>query len=325
MRTLCKVLLVFAAVATVLPAGGEARRRRPARTDEKAFDGIERIEIKVVTGRCVVTKSGGDKVTVRVESRYDDPDAVEIRIDRDDDVLEIEEEFHDSSDGYCEIYVTVPDGIEIDFNSASGGMSIEGVTGEFAASTASGGYRIEECAGRFRLSTASGDYRIEKCTGRFRLSTASGDVDAIDCRGDFDMSTASGDVDAIDCRGDFELSTASGNVDARGIVIEGDSEFSTASGKATVVLASSPDHDISVGSASGDAILDFDGNEVKGYVEMTAKKRGGRIKCPFDFDDEETFRRGGNRDTYVRKTVTIKSERPVVTIGTASGAAVLKK
>ena len=307
MRAIGKVLVLLVVAAALLPAGGEARRRRVKKSETKSFDGVERVEIAVVSGGCVVTKADGDRVTVRLESRWDEDDDVEMEIDRDGDVLEIREEGYGSYDGSCDIHIEVPDGIEIEFNSASGGMSIEGVDGEFSASTASGDFRLEDCAGRFRLSTASGDYRVSDCAGRFRLSTASGDIDARDCRGEFNCSTASGDVEA------------------RKIVLDGDSEFSSASGDASVVLGESASHDLSVSSASGDARLDLAGNDLTGYVEMTAKKRRGSIRCPFDFDDEETFRHRGSRDRYVRKSFTRGSEEPVITISTASGKAELKK
>lgn len=307
MRAIDKVLVLLVAAAMLLPAGGEARRRRTKRSETRSFDRVERIEIAVVSGGCVVTKAEGDEVTVRFESRWDEDDDVAMEIDHDGDVLEIREEGYNSWDGSCDIHLEVPDGVEIEFNSASGGMSIEGVDGEFHASTASGDFRLEGCAGRFRLSTASGDYEVSDCAGRFRLSTASGDIDARDCRGEFDCSSASGDVEA------------------RQIVLDGHSEFSSASGDASVALGESASHDLSVSSASGDARLDLAGNDLAGYVEMTAKKRRGRIRCSFDFDDEETFRRRGDRDEYVRKSFTRGKDEPVITISTAGGTAELKK
>ena len=50
---------------------------------------------------------------------------------------------------------------------------------------------------------------------------------------------------------------------------------------------------------------------------------GGNIKCPFEFDEEEEFKKNGNK--YMRKSFTRGSDSPVIHIKTSSGSAVLKK
>jgi len=86
-------------------------------------------------------------------------------------------------------------------------------------------------------------------------------------------------------------------------------------------LAQTSEFDLDVSTASGRATLDYDGNPIKGFFEMVSKDRRGRIKCPFDFEDEERFDRWG--DTYVRKTFTREGNEPRITIQTASGRATL--
>ncbi|UCD18234.1 MAG: hypothetical protein JSV44_04800, partial [Candidatus Zixiibacteriota bacterium] len=102
-----------------------------------------------------------------------------------------------------------------------------------------------------------------------------------------------------------------------------ESNFSSASGAAMVELAEGPEDNLNVGSASGKALLDYNGNPVTGYFELTAKVRSGSISAPFDFDDEREFRKNGQR--YVKKTFTRGSDSPEIMVGTASGRAILKK
>ena len=102
-----------------------------------------------------------------------------------------------------------------------------------------------------------------------------------------------------------------------------DASFQTASGDVEVQLGATAEHDLEVSTASGRATLDYSGHPIKGRFEFVSKDRRGRIKCPFEFDDERRFDRWG--DTYVRKTFTRDGEEPLIFIETASGRATLKE
>ncbi len=127
----------------------------------------------------------------------------------------------------------------------------------------------------------------------------------------------------VNCTGEFDLSTASGDIDAAGVVLEFASSFTTASGSVEVQLGATAEFDLDVSTASGRATLDYNGNPVKGSFEFVSKDRRGRIKCPFDFEDERRFDRWG--DTYVRKTFTRGGDEPRIVIETASGRATLSE
>ena len=102
------------------------------------------------------------------------------------------------------------------------------------------------------------------------------------------------------------------------------SAFSSASGDVYVELAETPEHDLELSSASGNSVLNFNGHPIEGQFEFVAKYRKGDIESPIDFDDEETFRRPGDRDRYVRKTFS-RGDKPYISIRTASGEAVLEE
>lgn len=276
----------------------------PKREESRSFEGIEVIRIGTISGDCIVQKGAGDGVEVEVVWSYRPRGSFEPKFRERGKVLKLNEDMYGSNSGHSTWILTVPDGIEIRFHSSSGGLEIEGLTGEFSC------------------ETASGDIQIDNCKGEFDLSTASGDIELMECEGDFQATCASGDIEVNDCRGGFEVSTASGTVRADGVVLGDVSVFSTASGRVMVGLAESAEYDLRVSTASGRAILDYGGNELKGYFEFACKYRDGRIEAPVDFDDEEQYRRWGDR--YVRKWFTKGTDSPQIFVETASGKAVLR-
>jgi hypothetical protein len=121
----------------------------------------------------------------------------------------------------------------------------------------------------------------------------------------------------------FKIASASGDIEAFGLEIDAPSSLASASGSVNVRIGKTPEYDLNVGSASGKAVLDYDGNPLAGYFEFEANDRTGDIDSPVDFDDEETFYK--NEQRYVRKWFVMGRDEPEITIGTGSGRAVLRK
>lgn len=259
----------------------------PKREIIKEFDKKELVSIKTVSGDCIIKTGSTDKIIVKVTNEYSPRDSFEPRFREQKNSLRIKEKLYGSNRGNSTWEITVPEGTEIDFSSASGGMMIEDYTGEIRGNTASGDFEIINCKGLFGLNTASGYYGIENCTGEFDIQSASGDIDA------------------------------------RKIIFTAESEFGTASGNVKVSLGATPEHDISIISASGRAVLDYNGNKMIGLFEMTSRYDHGRIDAPFEFDDIDKFRQHGQR--YIMKSVTKESDNPLISIETASGRAVLRE
>jgi len=284
MKNLARIILV--SVLGILIFSVNAYPGKKLEVSE-TFENIDRIKIKTVAGDCVISKGEGKAVTLEVINSYRPSDSFEPKIKTSGGTLRLTEEIYGSNSGSSTWTLTVPDGITIEFSSASGYMSVNDLSGYFEASTASGDIRLEDCSGEFEISTASGDIMADNCHGEFRLSTASG------------------------------------SIEAEGVVLDNESSFSTASGEVDVTLGKSAEYDLNIGTASGSAVLSYGGNPIKGLFEFEAKERSGRIVCPFDFDDEETYRKWG--DKYVRKTFTKGADTPLITVATASGRAVLKE
>ncbi len=274
----------------------------------KTFPVKDLVKVNTVSGDLMVIQGNSDEILVEIVYDVKPRDAFEPNFKERKNSLRLSEDFHGNrSSGTVLWTITVPENTRIDFNTASGDLTIEDFSGEVSSSMASGDCEIVNFHGELELSTASGDYNISESSGLLMLSTASGDVRL------------------EDCKGEIRASTASGNVRVRKIILEEESSFSSASGNVYVELGESPIFNLQLSSASGNSTLNFNGNPIKGFFEFEAKERHGRISSPFDFDDEETYRRRGERDKYVRKTFTRGSESPHISIRTASGRAVLEE
>ena len=289
----------------------------------KTFPAKKGVELKITSGDCIVKTGSDNEIIVDMVSDVRPEGSFQPEIRETGNTLKIRERWHGSSSGRVTWTITVPVKTEFEFSAASGDLTVSGLQSKLETSTASGEITIEDCSGEFNCSTASGDVSISGSKGEFDLSTASGDVDVENSGGEFDISTASGEIKIDDATGAFELSCASGEIDAKRIVVEDEGSFSTASGDVKVVLAKSSTVDLSLSAASGAVVLDYNGNEVKGFFEFSANKRRGRIVCPFDFDKEEEIERHG--ETYLLKSFTRGGSQPFISLETSSGKAELKK
>ncbi|HUL33904.1 MAG TPA: DUF4097 family beta strand repeat-containing protein [Candidatus Eisenbacteria bacterium] len=112
--------------------------------------------------------------------------------------------------------VEVPHDTEVDADVASGGITIDNVTGPVRAGSASGYvhvYRVDRDA---TVKAASGSIDVGSIGGYLRVSSASGDVTVADVKGEMQVSEASGSIH-IKRPGDrVDASTASGSIEIEG-------------------------------------------------------------------------------------------------------------
>ena len=156
-------------------------------------------------------------------------------------------------------------------------------------------------------------------------------VDFVSESGNFSVNRAegvftaktSGSIDLEKCQGTFMLHTTDGDIAADGLELTGPSELITENGAVSIGLKSSPEHDLTVASASQNVLLDYNGNPVRGRIEMTCRAHGGQIKAPFAFETDEKFEK--DRISYIRKAVSMKGTSPVIAVETASARAELKR
>lgn len=109
------------------------------------------------------------------------------------------------------------------------------------------------------IETASGNISITGVTGRLHINTASGDVLIQDVNGFINANTASGKMQVRNVVGAVKANSASGDVNVEIARLEGNENllFSTASGNVHVKMPSSLDADVEMSTSSGSLKTDF--------------------------------------------------------------------
>jgi len=290
---------------------------------EKSFDGISSIRLNTASGDCDIQKGSGSQVSVMVEFTYD-PDDFELKMEKNGSRLVLEEKFNARNmRGSSEWTLLVPDGLDIDFNSGSGSLDLTGLKVDMKFNTGSGDADVRNVDGDLNFNSGSGDFEFYEVKGEVRANSGSGDHKLNSVNASVKANSGSGDVDLDRSTGEFKLNTGSGDVEAENISLTQDGNFNTGSGDVEVSLLASLDHDINLNSGSGDAVLDFNGNNIEGIITMKAKKRGGDIRAPFEFDKVEEIEENG--EIYIKKTKKIGNKNIEIYVGTGTGTAVIRE
>lgn len=305
----------------------------------KTFKAKEMVKFQTISGDCIIKKGKAGEITVHLE--YDSTrDMFKPRMEEEDNALVLRDKLSGSG-GDSVWTIFVPEKTNIKSSAVSGDFSVEGLNSEISAKTVSGEMSAKNCSGQVQLISVSGDYTLENLkgdlqfkgassdmdaknlSGKIEIHTASGDIDAEKMDGEISVKVASGDIDIKGAKGEFKIKTASGDIDASGISIEAESMFKVASGDVEISLAKSVGHDLTLASASGNVVLDYNGNPIKGWFEFKARADRGEIICPFKFDKEEVVEKWGKK--YDVKSFKRGGDTPKVYIHTATGKAVLEK
>jgi len=116
--------------------------------------------------------------------------------------------------GSPRIDVTLPSGTDLDVESASGPISVDGARGRIALRSASGRITAERIGGDVSIDTASGGVSVREMTGTLRFETASGNVEIEQFRGTMEGRTASGRIHgtSLQLLSDTRLRSASGAI-----------------------------------------------------------------------------------------------------------------
>lgn len=289
----------------------------------KSFTGIKRIRMSTASGDCRIQKSADGAVAVSLLYTYDS--GYEPRMEQEGDRLTIKEDFHGNHhNGRATWALSIPDGITVSFNTGSGNLEAAGITLDLDATTGSGDLIFSNVKGEVRSTTGSGNVEFTNFSGDLQANTGSGNMRVDNSSGDISLNCGSGNLRLADNKASFSANTGSGSITARNLTVQGHSKFNTGSGSAEIILAATPSFDLTVNSGSGNAEVNFNGNEIKGEIVMKASKRHGDIIAPFEFDKTEEIENNYN-DVTVKKTAVKGGGTNRISIGTGSGRAVLKK
>lgn len=285
---------------------------------DQTFSGIAEVEISTGSSDCLVQKGSGDQVNVKLEHTYGDD--FKPSVEKSGDKLVIKENNTGSSRGNATWTLTVPDGLEFEFNSGSGNFKGSDLEIELSMNSGSGDFNLDQIRGEIESNSGSGDLEVDDFSGEIESNSGSGDLTVDNASGEIELNTGSGDIELSNLNAAIEANSGSGDIEADNVILAGTGDFNSGSGNVEVRLAESPGHNISVNSGSGDALLDFQGNDIVGTVIMTANKKNGTIEAPFSFDEEEEIDQGSGQPT-IRKTARFGDSDVQIRVGTGSGEA----
>lgn len=311
MKSLKISILAFLALVFTTAAYGQERIT-------KTFSGIENVNLSTASGNGTIKRSDNNEVTVTVEYTFDE-DIYKPIFEQNGSSLRVEEKFERNrwNRGYARWTLEVPNGIDLNFKTGSGNIEVSGVNINVTAKSGSGNINISDLEGTVSSNTGSGNLEFSNIKGTHNGNTGSGNIRVDRSEGDSDMNTGSGNVRLRDVSGVFKMSSGSGNVIVEGAAIRGASRFSTGSGNVEVELSSALDYDLTLGTGSGNATLDFNGSQIAGEFIMEASSKNS-IQAPFSFD--RTSEKGRR---YV-KEAKVGNKNILVKISSGSGRAAVR-
>lgn len=291
----------------------------------KTFTGVKSIRIQTASGDCKIIKSADASVAVSVRHGYDEREYEPV-FEQSGDRLELKENYKANSvNGSGPVWtLTIPEGIDVRFRTGSGDVEAANMKLRMDVNTGSGSVAFRKVSGDVTINTGSGDLDIEEYDGILDANTGSGTARVTNSKGELKLNCGSGNIRIADSQAQFRASTGSGDVTARNLKLTASSRFNSGSGDTEVILGGSPAFDVSVGSGSGNAELNFNGNEIAGEIVMTANKNRGSIVAPFEFDKVEETKEWGDQVT-VRKSVVRGNGKQKVSVSTGSGEAIIRK
>ena len=113
------------------------------------------------------------------------------------------------------VRITCPHGSDLECDTASADVKVDGTLGDARVKTASGDLTLDRVDGSLELKTASGDARVEQVAGRATLGTVSGDVSVRTALAGLAVNSVSGDVEADEVTGDLAVQSVSGDQTVR--------------------------------------------------------------------------------------------------------------
>jgi len=159
---------------------------------------------------------------------------------------------------------------------------------------------------------------------RLFLSSATGNISVEGVQSEIKAETGTGTVEVNKSTGTFDFGTGTGNVQGTDIIIHGCSRFTSGTGRVDITLSGSVDYDMTVASGMGDAILNYNGNPLRGHFVMIAKHELGCIVSPVQFERVEL--KSDDHFQYDKKSFKIDGrDMPHIRIETGNGRAELIK
>ncbi len=299
-----KQLIVLCFILCFVTGAFQTAKSQDNKTEEitKTFSTKDVINMNFVSGECKVIKSNDRNINVTVTYKLKNNGSFEPEMEEVGNTLTLNENLKSKTSGAVKWNVSVPSGVKISFNSASGDFHLIDVSTDLI------------------VNTSSGEVTVDNYSGKINATSTSGNIILNNSDGNLTLNTTSGDITVTNSKSIFTLGSTSGNITASSITLSGKSSFYSTAGNATLNLSESPDFDLSVSTTSGDAEINYVGNHIAGHFELSVEKKSSSITTPFTNDDDTKEKHG---DTF--RIITIEKETPVIKMYSVSGNLTIRK
>ncbi|MDE0086308.1 MAG: DUF4097 family beta strand repeat-containing protein [Candidatus Poribacteria bacterium] len=111
--------------------------------------------------------------------------------------------------------VTVPSKYDVDLDTPSGNISVDGVTGKSNAKTSAGNIDVSNIVGPVKANTSAGNLRFDEVKGSILGRSAAGNITLSNCQGSVDTRTSAGNINAdiaTQPQHEWNLQTSAGNI-----------------------------------------------------------------------------------------------------------------
>jgi len=272
----------------------------------KTYSGIDELEIELVLSSCEIIKSNDTKIHVNVEYTYNE-DVYKVVFKEKTDKLVVEEKFEDNDDNDGESIwkISIPDGMEVEFSSATGCLTLKGINAKLEG------------------SSGTGCLTGENLSGKYELGSGTGNIEVTDSEGDFELNSGTGNVKISNSKGEFDANSGTGKVIAENIIILDSADMGSGTGKVIVINVQGKEFELEISSGTGNVELDLDGKKLDGHYILESRDKKGRIVSPFKIENTEEIDEGDSK--RIRKSFTIGKSNTEISLSSGTGKVVLKK
>jgi DUF4097 and DUF4098 domain-containing protein YvlB len=150
------------------------------------------------------------------------------------------------------VIATCPPEFDLNLNTGSGGITIDGITGKLILDTGSGSISGSNLGGNVSADTGSGSVEIHNLVGKLIADTGSGGISVDGLTGTFSGDTGSGSIKASGQISKFFADTGSGSIHIdTSVSLTEDSSADTGSGSIKVQLPANSDFSFKGKTRSG--------------------------------------------------------------------------
>ena len=108
--------------------------------------------------------------------------------------------------------IRVPASFNADLDTAGGGMTANGLTGNVKVDTSGGDLNFSQIRGEIHGDTSGGDIEAKNCDGAIKLDTSGGRIEVTGGRGKLNVDTSGGNVTVLNRVGDTKVESSGGKL-----------------------------------------------------------------------------------------------------------------